>query len=92
MSARTVAVRVRGRVQGVGFRYWTQEEAERLGLVGWVRNEADGSVRALFSGAEEAVAEMLERLRQGPRGAVVSDVEILPPGVQDVPADFRILR
>lgn len=92
MSARTVAVRVRGRVQGVGFRYWTQEEAERLGLVGWVRNEADGSVRALFSGAEEAVAEMLERLRQDPRGAVVRDMEILPPGVQDVPADFRILR
>lgn len=87
-----MTVRVRGRVQGVGFRYWTQEEAERLGLCGWVHNEPDGSVRALFSGADEAVAEILEGLRQGPRGAVVNDVEILPPGVQDVPDGFRILR
>jgi len=92
VSARTVAVRVRGRVQGVGFRCWTQEEAERLGLVGWVRNEPDGSVKALFSGADEAVAEMLEGLRRGPRGALVIDVGILPPTVQNVPADFRILR
>jgi len=92
MSARTIAVRVRGRVQGVGFRYWTQDEAERLGLAGWVRNEPDGSVKALLCGADEAVAEMLEKLRQGPRGAVVSDVEILPPTVQDVPLNFRILR
>ncbi len=92
MSARTVMVRIRGRVQGVGFRYWTQDEAERLGLAGWVRNEPGGSVKALLSGADEAVAEMLERLREGPRGAVVSEVEMLPPGVQDVPADFRILR
>jgi len=92
MSARTVMVRIRGRVQGVGFRYWTQDEAERLGLAGWVRNEPGGSVKALLSGADAAVAEMLERLREGPRGAVVSEVEMLPPGVQDVPADFRILR
>lgn len=92
MSARTVTVRIRGRVQGVGFRYWTQDEAERLGLAGWVRNEPGGSVKALLSGADAAVAEMLERLREGPRGAVVSKVEMLPPGVQDVPADFRILR
>ncbi len=92
MSARTVTVRIRGRVQGVGFRYWTQDEAERLGLAGWVRNEPGGSVKALLSGADAAVAEMLERLREGPRGAVVSEVEMLPPGVQDVPADFRILR
>lgn len=92
MSTRTVMVRIRGRVQGVGFRYWTQDEAERLGLAGWVRNEPGGSVKALLSGADAAVAEMLERLREGPRGAVVSEVEMLPPGVQDVPADFRILR
>lgn len=92
MSTRTVTVRVRGRVQGVGFRYWTQEEAERLGLAGWVRNEPDGSVKALLSGTDDAIAEMLDCLRQGPRGAVVSDVEILPTGGQNVPADFRILR
>ncbi len=92
MNARTVTVCVRGRVQGVGFRYWTQEEARRLGLAGWVRNEPDGSVKALLSGADEAVAGMLERLRKGPQGAAVSDVEVLPPGIQDMPPDFRILR
>lgn len=92
MSARTVMVRVRGRVQGVGFRYWTQGEATQLGLAGWVRNEPDGSVRALLSGSDDGVAQMLERLRQGPPGAAVSDVEMLTPGVQDVPGDFRILR
>lgn len=92
MSGRTVMVRVKGRVQGVGFRYWTQNEALQLGLAGWVRNESDGSVRALLDSPDGAVAEMLERLRRGPGGAAVSDVELLPPGVQDVSADFRILR
>lgn len=71
---RTVLVHVRGRVQGVGFRIWTKREAEALGLSGWVRNERDGSVRALFSGSGTAVAAMLEGLRQGPRGAAVDKI------------------
>ena len=48
---RAVRVRIAGRVQGVNFRAWTRDEAERLGLDGWVRNEADGSVTALLAGS-----------------------------------------
>jgi acylphosphatase len=69
-----VRVRVTGRVQGVNFRAWTRSEAQALGLAGWVRNEADGSVTALIAGERAAVARMLERLREGPRFAAVADI------------------
>jgi acylphosphatase len=48
---RAALVRISGRVQGVSFRFWTRQEAERLNLNGWVRNEPDGSVQALVAGA-----------------------------------------
>jgi acylphosphatase len=72
-----IAVRliVRGRVQGVGFRWWAREEAGRLGLDGWVRNLADGSVELLAAGPETVVVEFIESCRSGPRGARVSSVE-----------------
>ncbi|CAM5519386.1 acylphosphatase [Aquamicrobium terrae] len=91
MSGMAVMVRVTGRVQGVGFRYWTLGEAEALGLAGWVRNEKDGSVAALLAGPGEAVEEMLKLLRQGPRGAVVADVAA-EPAAPDVLPGFRIVR
>lgn len=87
---RVVRARISGRVQGVGFRIWTRGEAVRLGLTGWVRNESDGSVSALIAGADSAVAAMVERLWQGPRGAAVSKVEIVDTAA-DVSADFRIV-
>jgi acylphosphatase len=71
---RAVQVRITGRVQGVGFRDWTQQEANRLGLTGWVRNEPDGSVVALLVGSDAAVAAMLERLHQGPDFSRVTGV------------------
>ena len=92
MSGRAVTVRVTGRVQGVGFRYWTAQQARELGLAGWVRNEPDGSVAALLGGSDEAVADMLARLRQGPRGAVVSDIAVEPAEARDVCGDFRIVQ
>ena len=70
-----ITARVTGQVQGVGFRAWTQAEARALALSGWVRNEADGSVRAVIAGEDAAVARMLERLRTGPAGARVDAVE-----------------
>lgn len=73
-TEQSLRVHVTGRVQRVGFRAWTQAQAERLGLRGWVRNEDDGSVRALVVGPDAAVAAMLLLLREGPRGAVVADV------------------
>jgi len=62
---------IRGRVQGVGFRAWTEVTALERGLEGWVRNRRDGSVEALFIGLEHAVAAMIEECRLGPPGARV---------------------
>lgn len=87
---RAVRVRVSGTVQGVSYRVWTRGEAMRLGVRGWVRNERDGSVTALIAGTDAAVTAMIERLWQGPRGALVSKVEIEEAG-DDAPADFRII-
>ncbi|MEQ8651526.1 MAG: acylphosphatase [Kiloniellales bacterium] len=64
-----------GRVQGVWFRGWTCQEAESLGLTGWVRNRRDGRVEALLIGTEQAVQDMLRRLRRGPPMAQVTHVE-----------------
>jgi acylphosphatase len=66
---------VRGRVQGVGYRAFVQDEALRLELEGWVRNRRDGAVEAVFTGPEEAVAAALEACRRGPPGARVEAVE-----------------
>ncbi|WFP62040.1 acylphosphatase [Mesorhizobium sp. WSM4904] len=87
---RAVRACIFGTVQGVSYRVWTRSEAVRLGVTGWVRNEADGSVTALIAGADAAVTAMIERLWQGPRGALVSRVEI-EKASDDAPADFRIV-
>ena len=62
---------VRGRVQGIGYRAWTERVALSHGLKGWVRNRRDGCVEAVFIGPEDAVAAMIEECRQGPAGARV---------------------
>jgi acylphosphatase len=67
---------VRGRVQGVFFRVETRDRARSLGLEGWVSNEPDGSVEAVFEGAPDRIDSMLEWCRRGPRGAEVEDVEV----------------
>ena len=68
-------VRAHGRVQGVFFRDATRREAERAGVVGWVANRGDGTVEAVFEGEPEAVDQMLDFARRGPRGAQVERVE-----------------
>lgn len=68
-------VRVRGRVQGVGFRWWASREARRLGIRGYVRNLEDGSVEVGFEGPPEAVAGFRRLLAAGPQGARVDAVE-----------------
>jgi acylphosphatase len=87
----SVRVRIEGRVQGVGFRYWTEDVAAELGLAGWVRNRRDGSVEALFVGPADDVREMLERCRDGPRGAHVTAVTVLEEGGGDPLQSFQIL-
>lgn len=66
---------IRGRVQGVGYRAWTEYTAERRRLEGWVRNRRDGSVEAVFAGEDWMVREMIELCRQGPPGARVDAIE-----------------
>lgn len=69
-------VRVTGLVQGVFFRAWTREQAERLGVAGWVRNCTDGSVEAQLEGDAKAVERLTDLLGQGPDGARVDRIEI----------------
>jgi acylphosphatase len=67
---------VRGRVQGVGFRFGVVDEAVSLGVSGWVRNRRDGSVEAWLQGDDAAVLRMLEWCRRGPRAARVDDIDV----------------
>ena len=69
-------VRVTGRVQGVFFRAWTRDEAKALGLTGWVRNDADGSVEAHLEGSDAAVEKMVDLMGQGPSHARVDEVDV----------------
>ncbi|MGC3962088.1 MAG: acylphosphatase [Rhodocyclaceae bacterium] len=67
---------IRGRVQGVGFRWSMQRQAEALGVGGWVRNKRDGTVEALICGPQKAVAAMIDWAMRGPAGARVEGVEV----------------
>ena len=69
-------LQITGRVQGVGFRYSMQREAELLDVHGWVRNRRDGSVEALVQGSEEAVAAITNWARRGPAGAQVTNLDV----------------
>jgi acylphosphatase len=84
-----VHVRITGRVQGVGYRAWTVDEARRRGLSGWVRNRADGDVEAVFSGPKADVDDMIAACRRGPSLARVSHVmvEVAEP----VSGAFKVL-
>jgi acylphosphatase len=66
---------VRGRVQGVGFRWFVEREAHILAIAGWVRNNTDGSVEVLATGTRDQLAGLRSRLQQGPRAARVDDVQ-----------------
>jgi acylphosphatase len=69
-------VRIEGRVQGVGYRLWTERKATELGLEGWVRNRRDGSVEAVFQGAPASVDAMIKACRRGPPGAAVTNLSV----------------
>ena len=74
----TLHLAIRGRVQGVGFRYAMASEAGALGVSGWVRNRRDGSVEAIIQGSGDAVAALRSWAERGPAGAHVSDVAATP--------------
>jgi acylphosphatase len=84
--------RVEGRVQGVGFRYFTLENAIQLGLKGWVRNRWDGSVEVLAEGPQKDLEALLNILRRGPRAHTTSNVKHDWGNATGEFPKFRILR
>jgi acylphosphatase len=75
---------VHGRVQGVGFRAWTRDEACVRGLDGWVRNRREGTVEAVFTGPAEVVSAMIEACRYGPSPAHVTRLDQFEAGEADL--------
>lgn len=67
---------VRGRVQGVGFRWFVEREAHILQIAGWVRNNPDGTVEVLAQGTRDQLSGLRSRLQEGPRASRVDDVEV----------------
>ena len=78
-----VQLRITGIVQGVGYRYALEREARRLGLTGWVRNRADGSVEALAQGSQAALEQLSAWARRGPPAARVANVLVSPAPAED---------
>tara|TARA_B100000315_G_scaffold89481_1_gene82210 strand:+ start:53 stop:334 length:282 start_codon:yes stop_codon:yes gene_type:complete len=78
MPEKTVRIVIQGRVQGVWYRGWTIQQAQRLNIRGWVRNRRDGAVEALFSGPAVEVDEMISACRQGPPAADVAGLSEHP--------------
>jgi acylphosphatase len=81
---------ISGRVQGVGFRYFVQENAYRLNLKGWVRNRRDGTVEVEVQGSPQILDQFIQVLHKGPRSAIVSEVKTdwLPDSRELM--DFRV--
>lgn len=83
MTARVIRhAIIRGRVQGVGYRAWTEDQAILLGLDGWVRNRRDGSVEAVFAGAADVVAQMIDACHRGPSSSHVDAVDVGDVGLE----------
>jgi acylphosphatase len=83
---------VRGRVQGVGYRATTLDEARRLGLSGWVRNRYDGSVEVLAEGSQAKLRLLVDYLHRGPWGAVVTSVLEDWSEAKGAPMPYQIKR
>ena len=83
---------IHGKVQGVFFRAWTQQQAQQLGLHGWVRNLPDGGVEVLTEGSNEALEKLHEACHRGPPAAQVSRVESNWEESAESFSRFEILR
>ncbi len=90
MSQKRVHVVVRGYVQGVGFRANCARRAEALGVTGWVRNQWDGSVEALFEGDAAAVDRLIDWCRAGPSRSDVTGVEVIDATDGPTERSFRV--
>lgn len=67
---------IEGHVQGVGFRYFVKENADKLHLTGWVRNRYDGSVEVMAEGSQDALGQLLDVLHSGPSRSIVTNVKV----------------
>jgi acylphosphatase len=85
-----IQLRVTGRVQGVGFRYFVQSRARSFGLRGWVRNEDDGSVLLLAEGETQLLDLLTEAVSRGPRGARVDAVRSEPVIDSEALTEFEV--
>ncbi len=83
-------IRIRGRVQGVGFRYYTQKQAQLFNLKGWVRNTSDGGVLVMVQGDKEVIDTFTDYLRIGPAMSRVTHISAVPVTPGEVFSDFRI--
>jgi len=79
-------IRISGRVQGVGFRYYALRKAQEMSIAGWVRNLPDGDVEIHAEGAVEALSAFLSAVRQGPPFAMVTDVSFRKVPVENCPS------
>lgn len=77
MAETVLRLKIRGRVQGVGFRASMAAEAQHLGVSGWVRNRRDGTVEAVLAGSDDAVQRLVAWAHHGPPAAVVVDVQVV---------------
>lgn len=68
-------LRIHGKVQGVGYRFYATRVARRMGLKGWIQNNRDGSVEALVEGEKQAIDDWVEEIREGPRYAEVTKID-----------------
>ena len=75
---KAISATVTGRVQGVGYRYGVIHVAQELGLVGWVQNTPNGSVKTWAQGYEPVLEQFVEFLKEGPRSAQVRAVDVFP--------------
>jgi acylphosphatase len=91
MHQTTVKLKVHGKVQGVFYRKSTVEKAASFGLVGWVKNNEDGTVEILVQGPENMVVKMVEWCWDGPKNAVVTKVDQQEVGPGNY-ADFKVVR
>lgn len=89
-NMKRVRVLISGKVQGVYFRAYTKDEADRLGLKGWVRNLPDGRVEALFEGEESLVEKMIKWCHKGSPYSVVTNVEVIEEPYRGEFQDFQI--
>ena len=84
---------VRGRVQGVGFRWFVVEKAQQLKVAGWVKNRPDGNVEVAAAGPRDAIERLEAAVKAGPRSARIEEVKVLPPlPAESLPRPFEIAR